>query len=134
MEHSNGLGDAAKPRCGFIGVGNRGGRVARRLLAAGFPLGMYSRHPDSLGALVDLGARGYSSPQLLAANSDVVLTMLPDDAALEDVVLGTAGLLSGIPAGSTIIDLSSVHPSTSQAISATARHGRGSALDARGCG
>src|SRR5260370_11911089 len=114
MEHSNGLGDAAKPRCGFIGVGNRGGRVARRLLAAGFPLGMYSRHPDSLGALVDLGARGYSSPQLLAANSDVVLTMLPDDAALEDVVLGTAGLLSGIPAGSTIIDLSSVPPSPSR--------------------
>jgi len=87
-----------------------GGRVARRLLAAGFPLGMYSRHPDSLRALVDLGARGYSSPRLLAANSDVVVSMLPDDAALERVVLGDAGVLSGIPAGSTIIDLSSVHP------------------------
>ena len=76
-----------------------GGRVARRLLAAGFPLGMYSRHPDSLRALVDLGARGYSSPRLLAANSDVMLTMLPDDAALERVVLGDAGVLSGIPRG-----------------------------------
>jgi 3-hydroxyisobutyrate dehydrogenase-like beta-hydroxyacid dehydrogenase len=115
---------------GFIGLGNMGGRVARRLLAAGFPLGMYSRHPDSLRALVDLGALGYSSPRLLAANSDVVLTMLPDDAALEDVVLGTAGLLSEIQAGSTIIDLSSVHPSTSRAIAAAAGQRHVSALDA----
>ncbi len=130
MEHSNGLGHTAKPRLGFIGLGNMGGRVARRLLAAGFPLGMYSRHPDSLRALVDLGARGYSSPRLLAGNSDVVLTMVPDDAALERVVLGAVGVLSGIHAGSTIIDLSSVHPSTSRAIAVAAGQRHVSALDA----
>ena len=78
MEHINGLEDTVKPRLGFIGLGNMGGRVARRLLAAGFPLGMYSRHPDSARALVDLGARLSSSPRLLADNSDVVLTMVPD--------------------------------------------------------
>jgi 3-hydroxyisobutyrate dehydrogenase-like beta-hydroxyacid dehydrogenase len=77
-----------------------------------------------------LGARGFSSPRLLAANSEVVLTMLPDDAALEGVVLGTAGVLSGIRAGSTIIDLSSVHPSTSRSIAAAAGLRHVSVLDA----
>ena len=43
-------------RLGFIGLGNMGGRVARRLLAAGYPLGVYARHPESTRALVDLGA------------------------------------------------------------------------------
>ena len=68
---------------GFVGLGNMGGRVAHRLLAAGYPLGVYSRHPDSARALGDLGARAFSSPRLLAGNCDVVLTMVPDDTAVE---------------------------------------------------
>jgi 3-hydroxyisobutyrate dehydrogenase-like beta-hydroxyacid dehydrogenase len=120
----------AKPRLGFIGLGNMGGRVARRLLAAGYPLGVHSGHPDSARALVDLGARAYSSPRLLADNSDVVLTMVPDDSALEGVVFGTDGVLSGIRAGASIIDLSSVHPSTSRSVAASARQRQVSALDA----
>jgi 3-hydroxyisobutyrate dehydrogenase-like beta-hydroxyacid dehydrogenase len=123
-------GSMAKPRLGFIGIGNMGGRVARRLLTAGYPLGIYSRHPDSAHALVDLGARVYASPRLLADNSDVVLTMVPDDSALERVVLGADGVLSGIREGATIIDLSSVHPSTSRSIATAAAQRSVSVLDA----
>src|SRR5207237_9531424 len=96
---------------GFVGLGNMGGRVAHRLLAAGYPLGVYSRHPDSARALGDLGARAFSSPRLLAGNCDVVLTMVPDDTAVEGLVLGADGLLAGMREGGTIIGLSSVHPS-----------------------
>jgi 3-hydroxyisobutyrate dehydrogenase-like beta-hydroxyacid dehydrogenase len=115
---------------GFIGLGNMGSRVAHRFLAAGYPFGVHSRHPDSIRALVDLGAQVYTSPLELARNSDVVLTMLPDDAALEHVVLGADGVLSGIRAGATIIDLSSVHPSTSRSIATAAGQRHVSALDA----
>jgi 3-hydroxyisobutyrate dehydrogenase-like beta-hydroxyacid dehydrogenase len=107
-----------------------GGRVARRLVAAGYPLGVYSRHPDSARALVELGAQLYTSQRLLAGNSDVVLTMVPDDAAVEEVVLGADGVLGGIRAGGTIIDLSSVHPATSRRIAAAAGQRQVLVLDA----
>jgi len=115
---------------GFIGLGNMGSLVAHRLLAAGYPLGVHSRHPDSIQALVDLGAQIYTSPLELARKSDVVLTMLPDDAALEHVLLDADGVLSGVHAGATIIDLSSVHPSTSRSIATAAGQRHVSALDA----
>src|SRR5438477_4645827 len=117
-------------RLGLIGLGNMGGRVARRLLAAGYPLGVYGRHPESTRALVDLGARAYPSPLLLAGDADVVLTMVPDDAALEQIVLGADGVLGGLRPGATIIDLSSVHPATSRSIAALAEQRHVAALDA----
>jgi 3-hydroxyisobutyrate dehydrogenase-like beta-hydroxyacid dehydrogenase len=119
----------AKPRLGFIGLGNMGRRIARRLLDAGHPLGAYSRHPDSARALIDLGAQIYASPLELARNSDVVLTMVPDDSAIEEVVLGGDGILGGIRAGGIIIDLSSVHPATSRRIAAAARQRHVAMLD-----
>ena len=115
---------------GFIGLGNMGGRVARRLLAAGYPLGVYSRHSDSTRALVDLGAQTFASPRLLASHCDVVLTMVPDDDAVEGVVLGADGVLAGMREGGTIIDLSSVHPSTSRSIAAAVALRRAFFLDA----
>ena len=129
MEQENAM-TLSSPRLGFIGLGNMGGRVARRLLDAGYPLGVHSRHPDSIRALIDLGAQFHASPRQLARNSDVVLTMLPDDPAVESVVLGADGVLSGIAAGATIIDLSSVHPSTSRSIAAASELRSVSVLDA----
>jgi 3-hydroxyisobutyrate dehydrogenase-like beta-hydroxyacid dehydrogenase len=123
-------GIVAKPQLGFIGLGNMGARIARRLLDAGYPLGVHSRTVEKARPLVDLGARVYSSAMDLALHADVVLTMLPDDAAVQEVVIGPAGVLGGLRAGGTIIDLSSVHPSTSRDISAAALRGRVSVLDA----
>ena len=89
MEHSNGLGDTAKPRLGFIGLGNMGGRVARRLLAAGFPLGMYRRHPDSLRALVDL----FPTCGAIASAAALVGGLAPGWQRPANMVLGISGAL-----------------------------------------
>jgi 3-hydroxyisobutyrate dehydrogenase-like beta-hydroxyacid dehydrogenase len=115
---------------GFIGLGNMGGRVARRLLEAGYPLGVHSRSVDKTRPLADLGAQVYASPRQLTQHADVVLTMVPDDAAVEDVLLGADGVLSGIRQGATVIDLSSVHPSTSRSIAAAAWARQVQVLDA----
>jgi 3-hydroxyisobutyrate dehydrogenase-like beta-hydroxyacid dehydrogenase len=123
-------GIVAKPQLGFIGLGNMGLRIARRLLDAGYPLGVHSRTAEKARALVGLGAQVYSSARELAHHSEVVLTMLPDDAAVQEVLIGATGVLSGMRARGTIVDLSSIHPSTSRDIAAAALRGGVSVLDA----
>src|SRR4051794_36758435 len=69
---------ATKPTVGFIGLGAMGSRMAGRLLAAGYPLGVYNRTPDRARPLAERGARVYDSPRDLARNADVVLSSLTD--------------------------------------------------------
>jgi 3-hydroxyisobutyrate dehydrogenase-like beta-hydroxyacid dehydrogenase len=123
-------GIAAKPQLGFIGLGNMGVRIARRLLETGYPMGVYSRTAEKARQLAGRGAQVYSSPKDLAQHSDVVLTMLPDDAAVQQVLIGADNALGGIRAGGTIVDLSSIHPSTSRTIASAALRRGLSVLDA----
>jgi 3-hydroxyisobutyrate dehydrogenase-like beta-hydroxyacid dehydrogenase len=105
---------------GFVGLGYMGGRIARRLISAGYPLGVYNRTREKTRALAEQGARVYDSPRELAADADTVLSMLADDAAVEQVMLGPDGILSGARPNSTIIDLSSVHPDMSRRVASAA--------------
>jgi WD40 repeat protein len=73
---------------GFIGLGGMGSRMATRLLQANYPLGVYDRTSTKARDLAQLGARVYSTPTQVARDADVVLLMLADDAAVEQVVLG----------------------------------------------
>src|SRR5438067_7085518 len=107
-----------QPRLGFIGLGAMGSRIARRLLDAGYPLAVYNRTPAKTRPLADAGAEVCASPSRLAQQSDVVLTMLSDDAAVEAVMLDTDGVLAGIRSRATIIELSSIYPATSRTIAA----------------
>jgi 3-hydroxyisobutyrate dehydrogenase len=109
-----------QPRLGFIGLGAMGSRIARRLLDAGYPLAVYNRTAEKGQPLADAGARVCDSPCKLAQQSDVVLTMLSDDEAVEAVMLGTDGVLSEIRANATILELSSIYPATSRTIAAAA--------------
>jgi 3-hydroxyisobutyrate dehydrogenase len=120
----------AKPHLGFIGLGNMGIRIARRLLDAGYPLGVHNRTADKARQLVDRGAQFYASATELAHQSDVLLTMLPDDTTVQEVLIGESGVLGGLRPGGTIIDLSSVHPSTSRRVAVAARSNGVSVLDA----
>jgi 3-hydroxyisobutyrate dehydrogenase-like beta-hydroxyacid dehydrogenase len=115
---------------GFIGLGYMGSRLATRLLEAGYPLGVYNRTPDKARALAERGARVYDSPAELARDSDVVLSMLADDAAVEQVMLGPDAVVGAVRPGGTIIDLSSVHPETSRRIASAARLRNVAMLDA----
>jgi 3-hydroxyisobutyrate dehydrogenase len=107
-----------------------GSRIARRLVDAGYPLGVYNRTPDKAVALAERGARVYDSPRQLATDADTVLSMLADDAAVEQVMLGPDGIVVAARSGATIIDLSSVHPDTSRRLASAARLRNIAVLDA----
>jgi 3-hydroxyisobutyrate dehydrogenase-like beta-hydroxyacid dehydrogenase len=109
-----------QPRLGFIGLGAMGSRIARRLLDAGYPLAVYNRTLEKAQPLAAAGAQVCDSPSRLAQQSDVVLTMLSDDAAVDAVIFGTDGVLAGIRPGATILELSSIYPATSRKIAAAA--------------
>jgi len=103
-------------RIGFIGLGIMGKPMARNLIAAGYPLTVHSRSPEPVDELVAAGASRADGPAAVAAASDVTITMLPDTADVEQVLVGAGGVLEGAPAGSLVIDMSSIDPEPTRAM------------------
>jgi 2-hydroxy-3-oxopropionate reductase len=97
-------------RIGFIGLGIMGRPMARNLLAAGFPVTVYSRSPAPVDELVGEGAKRAEGPAAVAAASDIVITMVPDTPDVEEVLLGPGGVLEGAAPGALVIDMSSIDP------------------------
>ena len=108
------------PEIGFVGLGIMGKPMARNLLKAGYPLTAHSRTASSVDELVAEGARQGSSNAGVAQNTEIIITMLPDSADSEEVILGNGGVLEGVREGSVIIDMSSIAPLVSQKIAAEA--------------
>jgi 2-hydroxy-3-oxopropionate reductase len=96
---------------GFIGLGTMGKPMARNLIKAGFPLAVHNRSHPVVEELTQEGARPAASPQALAAQSDVVILMLPDSPDVELVVTGTAGVFEGARRGMLLIDMGTSSPS-----------------------
>jgi 2-hydroxy-3-oxopropionate reductase len=115
---------------GFIGLGVMGDPMARNLLDAGHPLVVHSRSPGPVEALAEAGAETASGPREVAERADVVITMLPDSPAVEDVVLGEDGVLAGASEGELLIDMSTIHPTVSVAVAEAAGERGVAALDA----
>ena len=86
-------------KVGFIGTGRMGQAMVRRMLEAKHEVGVYNRTPEKAKPLADAGAKILPSIADAARHGDVVYTMLADDAALEDVVFQTGGLLASLPKG-----------------------------------
>ena len=103
---------------GFIGLGIMGKPMARNLLKAGYSLTVYDIVAEAMEALVGDGARGAASSKEVAANTDRIITMLPDSADSEEAILGSDGVLEGTRASSIVIDMSSIAPLVSQRIAA----------------
>lgn len=101
-------------RIGFIGLGVMGRPMARNLLGAGLELVVHSRSPAPVDELVAAGAARAETPSELAANADVVITMLPDTPDVERVLFGERGVGEGIRAGSLVIDMSTIRPSAAR--------------------
>jgi 3-hydroxyisobutyrate dehydrogenase-like beta-hydroxyacid dehydrogenase len=99
-----------RSRLGFIGLGYLGSRIARRLVAAGFPMVVYDVDPTKAAELAALGAEVARHPGELASEADVVLSCLPDDRTVQAVYLGTGNVLSRSRPGTRIIELSTVSP------------------------
>jgi 3-hydroxyisobutyrate dehydrogenase-like beta-hydroxyacid dehydrogenase len=95
-----------KVKVGFIGLGAMGLPMARRVVKAGYPLVTKShRNRGPADELAALGASVVSTAAEVAAECDVVITILPADAELEETVLGPDGVLKGMTAGKTLIDM-----------------------------
>jgi 2-hydroxy-3-oxopropionate reductase len=86
--------------------------------------------PGPVRALQAAGAQGATSPHEVAERREIVITMLPDSAAVREVGLGPDGVLPGARDGGLLIDMSTIHPTVSAEVEQAAR-GRGvDALDA----
>lgn len=106
---------------GFIGLGVMGAPMARNLLAAGYEVVGWNRSPGPLAELVEAGARGADSPGLAAAEADIVISIVSDDAALREVLGGPEGAIAAARPGSLVIDMSTVSPALAQELAAEAR-------------
>lgn len=102
----------------LAGTGKMGAAMARRLMASGHAVTVWNRTAARAQPLLDEGATWAASPAALAASADIVLTMLIDEAALDEVYRGADGLLSGPVAGRLFIDMSTVSPAKPQQIGA----------------
>ena len=105
-------------KIGFVGLGIMGKPMAKNLLKAGYSLTVYDIVGEPVEELVTDGAARASSNKEVAANSDKIITMVPDSAESEMAILGPDGVLEGARPGSVIVDMSSIAPSVSQKIAA----------------
>lgn len=107
-----------KPAVGLVGLGLMGKPMARNLLRAGFPLVVWNRTPGKDEELVRDGASRAASPRDAAAKGDILLTIVSDPPALEEVLWGPQGALEGMRAGSVLIDSSTVSPALARRVAA----------------
>jgi 3-hydroxyisobutyrate dehydrogenase-like beta-hydroxyacid dehydrogenase len=108
-------------RVGFIGIGLMGAQMSRRILEAGYPLTVWNRRKEKAGPLISAGAKWGGSPREVAEASEVVVTMVTDSAASEEVICGKNGVLEGAHPGMIIIDMGSIAPEMSRSIAERAR-------------
>ncbi len=102
-------GPMARERVGIVGLGNMGGRIAQRIIAAGHELVGYDRDPSRTESA---GVAAAASVAALVREVDVVLFSLPDSPVVESVVLGHDGVLEGCRPGQIVVDLSTAAPSS----------------------
>jgi 3-hydroxyisobutyrate dehydrogenase len=119
-----------KPRIGWIGTGVMGAVMARHLLDAGYAVSVYNRSPDKIQSLVDAGAHPKSSPASVAAESDIVFTIVGFPTDVREVILGNQGVLTTLSPGGIVVDMTTSEPELARKIDREARRKHIDALDA----
>jgi len=118
------------PAIGFIGLGIMGRPMARNLMAAGYPLTVLNRSEAAMAELVAEGARAGTTPRQVAADTDVLITMLPDSPEVRQVYLGPEGAFEALREGWLAIDMSSIAPATARELATRASAAGADSLDA----
>ena len=108
-------------KVGLIGLGLMGKPMGMNLLKAGFPLTVWNRTASRADELVAAGAKLAQSPRELAANSELVLSIVSDPPALEEVLWSQNGAMQGFQRGSTYIDSSTVSPTLARKVATACR-------------
>ena len=96
---------------GFIGIGQMGKRMSKRILEAGYNLMVFDVRKEAVSPLLEKGAKWGNSPREVAVSCQVIFTSLPTPRDVEDVVYGENGLKSGWKEGDIFIDMSTNSPS-----------------------
>jgi 3-hydroxyisobutyrate dehydrogenase-like beta-hydroxyacid dehydrogenase len=120
----------ATVKIGFVGLGRMGGSMAARLLAAGYAVYGMDRSATRAAQLVGDGLRWRETPREVAKAADVVITSIPNDYALKNVASGPEGILAGLEAGKTWVDMSTVSPKASLEMAGRVRGHGATMLDA----
>ena len=103
-----------KPKVGFVGLGNIGEPMCRRLLEHGYGVSIYDVNPEAVSKLGDTAAESAENLKVLASSAEVVLLSLPGSDVVEEAVLGERGLVEGLSSGKVLIDTSSSRPSSTR--------------------
>jgi 2-hydroxy-3-oxopropionate reductase len=118
-------------KVGFIGLGIMGRPMAKNLMDAGYELVLHNRSPKKAEELAEDGtATAAANPREVAEACDVLITMLPDSPDVEAVVAGEDGILEGIRDGALLVDMSTISPVVTEALSEKATEKGASMLDA----
>src|SRR6476469_4064978 len=97
----------------YLGLGTMGNGMASNLLKAGYEVTVWNRNAEKCESFARNGARVADTPGDAVRNVDLTMYSLNNDKAVEDVVFGAEGILSGIKEGQIAMDMSTVLPATS---------------------
>jgi 3-hydroxyisobutyrate dehydrogenase-like beta-hydroxyacid dehydrogenase len=103
---------------GFVGLGAMGSGIVPRLMAAGHAVTGWNRSREKAESLIKSGMRFAATPRAAAAGADIVFSIVTDAPAVRSVALGTEGIIAGLQAGSIYVDMSTIAPDASRAVSA----------------
>ncbi len=103
-------------RVGFVGLGIMGRPMALNLLKAGHSLIVWARRAESMAPLLEAGARGASDPAGVAAQADVVFSMVADAPDVREVMLGPKGVVAGVHPELIAVDMSTIPPAAARSI------------------
>lgn len=103
-------------KIGFIGLGIMGKPMSKNLLKQGYDLVVCDVVQPAVAEVVQCGAAAAPTPKEVAAQSDIIITMLPNSPHVTQVVLGKDGVIEGAKAGAVVIDMSSISPLVSREI------------------
>ena len=120
----------AKPTIGFIGLGIMGRPMARNLMKAGYSLVVHNRSRAAVEELTKEGAKAADSPQAVAAQTEIVITMLPDSPDVDLVYAGERGVFTGARKGMLLVDMSSISPVVARRLAREAEGKGAEMLDA----
>src|SRR5437588_11371747 len=103
---------------GYVGLGTMGGRMVERLLAKGHTVSGYNRTRSKAEWLIAKGMRWADSPGAVCEGADLVLSMVTNSHALEEIA---AGIVPALKAGQVWVDMSTVAPAVARALAAKVR-------------
>ena len=117
-------------KIGFIGLGIMGKPMARNLLKAGYDLVVYDVRPEPLSQLQEDGAAVGTSSMDVASRAELVISMVPNSPEVEEVALGTEGIINGAKPGTIYVDMSSIAPLVAQHVASRLKEKEITMLDA----